>query len=330
MSVTRVHEDPARHQAVQRRAVGGDRRARPRSRRAISREHDVRLTQGGEPTFVSIDDMDGAGVELHRAVAEEARARRNAAAPPRATLRARRLPAHRAGQVVPGRAAAALGARRLLAHRRQAAVARRRADRRHAHAGHVPTSRPRSASRTALAARLGLDPAFVSRRTRTCRSCSAPNRRCRSMSIRCTPISSKPDRARAPRAAAAAGPRSPGRLRAAAARRATASDGGAAEWHSEPVAAAPRAAVRACRAIRRSACACRCVAAGRAARGRRAGARGRPVRAARRAAATRAPVRAARAEARRRRGRSRRRTSIKTALVRRGARRATCTCSCRR
>jgi uncharacterized protein (DUF2126 family) len=38
--------------------------------------HDVRLTMGGEPTFVSIDDMDGAGVELHRAVGQEARTRR--------------------------------------------------------------------------------------------------------------------------------------------------------------------------------------------------------------------------------------------------------------
>ena len=72
---------PARHQAVHRRAVGGDRGAWPAASIATSCSHDVRLTQGGEPTFVSIDDMDGAGVELHGAVAEEARARRGAAAP---------------------------------------------------------------------------------------------------------------------------------------------------------------------------------------------------------------------------------------------------------
>ena len=50
---------PARHQAVHRGAVGGDRSPGRRGRRrAVA--GDVRLTMGGEPTFVSIDDPDGA------------------------------------------------------------------------------------------------------------------------------------------------------------------------------------------------------------------------------------------------------------------------------
>ena len=49
----------ARHQAVHRRAMAGDRQ---HSASASTRDcvtGDVRLTMGGEPTFVSIDDRDG-------------------------------------------------------------------------------------------------------------------------------------------------------------------------------------------------------------------------------------------------------------------------------
>ena len=71
---------------------------------------------GGEPTFVSIDDMDGAGVEHRRAVG-----RRSASWPATLLRRLRErfapggLLHYGQGKWYPGRAAAALGARRLLA-----------------------------------------------------------------------------------------------------------------------------------------------------------------------------------------------------------------------
>ena len=79
------------------------------------RRGDVRLTMGGEPTFVSIDDPDGA--EWNTA-AMGPRKRLLAGTLLRrlkAPLRARRPAPLRPGQVVSGRAAAALGARLLVA-----------------------------------------------------------------------------------------------------------------------------------------------------------------------------------------------------------------------
>ena len=66
----------ARDQAVHRRAVAADRRARRTHRRASCRADDVRLTMGGEPTFVSIDDMDGDEWNFTALGADEARAGR--------------------------------------------------------------------------------------------------------------------------------------------------------------------------------------------------------------------------------------------------------------
>ena len=56
------HADPrrsARDEAVHRRAVGRDQRSLASRSTNISQRGDVRLTMGGEPTFVSIDDMEG-------------------------------------------------------------------------------------------------------------------------------------------------------------------------------------------------------------------------------------------------------------------------------
>ena len=60
MKVTRDRGKAARHLSVLRRSLGGARRARREGRRAISRRNDVRLTMGGEPTFVSVDDYQSA------------------------------------------------------------------------------------------------------------------------------------------------------------------------------------------------------------------------------------------------------------------------------
>ena len=63
---------------------------------------DVRLTMGGEPTFVSIDDRDGAGMEHGRPRAEQARAGGRAAAPAARSLCAGRLLHFGQGKWYPG------------------------------------------------------------------------------------------------------------------------------------------------------------------------------------------------------------------------------------
>ncbi len=123
MQVTRIHEDPrvtqpyteAQWQAVLDLGHQVD---------AELARHHVRLTMGGEPTFVSIDDMDGAEWN-YTALSDKKRALAGRLAQPSAgPLRARRDAALWPGQVVSRRAAAALGAGLLLAYRRQAPVER--------------------------------------------------------------------------------------------------------------------------------------------------------------------------------------------------------------
>ena len=69
-------------------------------------------------------------MEHRRGRSEQAPARRSADPPLEGTVRARRLPALRAGQMVSGRVPAALDVLALLAPRRQAGLVRPRADRR--------------------------------------------------------------------------------------------------------------------------------------------------------------------------------------------------------
>ena len=82
-------------------------------------EGDVRLTMGGEPTFVSIDDMDGAEWNVDAIGPNKRRLAADLVDRVDAPLRARRRAAFRPGQMVPRRKPAALGAERLLAARRQ-------------------------------------------------------------------------------------------------------------------------------------------------------------------------------------------------------------------
>ncbi len=120
MAVTRVLETPRVTKPYTEDAVGGDRSRSATQVDAALQRGDVRLTMGGEPTFVSIDDLDGDGVE-HRGARPDASACWPATLLRRLQrpLRAGRAAPLRPGQVVSRRAAAALGARLLLARRRR-------------------------------------------------------------------------------------------------------------------------------------------------------------------------------------------------------------------
>ena len=123
MSVARVVETPRvtkpyteeQWQAIDASGERVDRRLR---------ELDVRLTMGGEPTFVSIDDRDGPNGTRRRS------AKANAGRPAHCCKRLQErfarggAAALRPGEVVSRRVAAALGVRLLLAARRRAAVGR--------------------------------------------------------------------------------------------------------------------------------------------------------------------------------------------------------------
>ena len=126
MAVSRIHEDPRvtlpyTDEQWERILALGDQ---------VDREicsGDVRLTMGGEPTFVSIDDMDGEEWNTAALGPEKRLLAGRLLDRLRERFAPRRVAALRARQMVSGRTAAALGVRLLLAHRWRAAVARSRA-----------------------------------------------------------------------------------------------------------------------------------------------------------------------------------------------------------
>ena len=123
MRVERVLREPARHAAVHRGHLEKDRRRRRCGRHAPRQRR--RAPQHGWRADVRVDRRHGRRrMEDGRRRSDQARLRRGSRPPPAAALRARRPAALRPGQVVPGRAAAAMGVRALLAPRQAAAVER--------------------------------------------------------------------------------------------------------------------------------------------------------------------------------------------------------------
>ena len=101
--------------------------------------------------------IESAGMEHGRGRPDQARSRRRADPPAARPLRAGRVAALRPGQMVSGRAAAALGVRALLAQGRQADLAEPGADRDREDATATRVDRRRaSLHRGSLAARLGI------------------------------------------------------------------------------------------------------------------------------------------------------------------------------
>ena len=91
---------------------------------------DVRLTMGGEPTFVSIDDMEGPEWNMTADSPQKRRLAGTLLAPPVALLWPRGAVALRARQMVSGRVASPLGLGLLLAEGRRADLAQAGTDRR--------------------------------------------------------------------------------------------------------------------------------------------------------------------------------------------------------
>ena len=127
--VRRVHEDPRVTAPYSPDQLGAHPRARASALDRPLDEGDVRLTMGGEPTFVSVDDMDAAGVERRRRRCGQARAGRRRW-PAGCSSRRRDARAacctHGQGKWYPGEPLPRWQVGLSLAGRRRAAVARPR------------------------------------------------------------------------------------------------------------------------------------------------------------------------------------------------------------
>ena len=129
MNVTRVHESPrvtmpyTEEQWEEIESLG-------HAIDADLKKGDVRLTMGGEPTFVSIDDPDGAEWNFTAVSHKKTHSVRRTHQAAARKIRARLAAALRPGQMVSGRTAAALGARGVLAQGRRAGLEGRFAHRR--------------------------------------------------------------------------------------------------------------------------------------------------------------------------------------------------------
>jgi len=116
MKVTRIYESPRVTRPYTEEQWSGI-ESLGRAIDADLNKHDVRLTMGGEPTFISIDDPEGAEWNFTAIFAKETRSFRRTYQAPARRVRARRAAALWPGQMVSRRTTPALGAGRVLAQR---------------------------------------------------------------------------------------------------------------------------------------------------------------------------------------------------------------------
>ena len=259
MRSTRIHEDPRVTKPYTEAQWQRDRRARRGRSTASSRTTTCgsrRAASRRSCRSTTWKARSGTTPRIRRSKRELGR---SAAATARAALRARRLAALRAGQVVSGRAAAALGARACTGARTASRCgAIRRAHRRHDQRRATRRSTTRRAFIEALAARLRLAASTRDHRVRGRAEAAARRGGAAGQRRSAAGRSREARRARAPRAPAAArGSIEPAGFVLPLQR--GAGDGGQrrSRLAVEPVAAAARAALRDRRRFAARACACR-------------------------------------------------------------------------